>query len=86
MQVYLVVPITLEEFNEDCKPWNTSLIVTVLGIRINLFKLKERLGRLWGFHDFDFIDLPNNYHLVRFHRKTKTGEPNTNAFSLMGHG
>lgn len=46
MQVYPVVPITLEEFNEDCKPWNTSLIVTVLGIRLNLFKLKERLGRL----------------------------------------
>lgn len=67
MQVYPVVPITLEEFNEDCKPWNTSLIVTVLGVRINLFKVKERLGRLWGFHDFDFIDLPNNYYIVRFH-------------------
>lgn len=40
---------------------------------MNLFKLKERLGKMWGLNDFDFIDLPNNYFVVRFHEDESWG-------------
>lgn len=66
MSIYLVVPVTEEEFNEDCRQWNNSLIITVLGARFNVYRLKERLGRLWGFQDFNLIDLPNNYFVVHW--------------------
>ncbi|XP_028764213.1 uncharacterized protein LOC114722336 [Neltuma alba] len=68
MEIYPVVPVTQEEFNDWCEPWNYALILTVLGRRFNLFFLKEELRKMWGFQEYDFeiIDLPNNYFVVRF--------------------
>lgn len=66
MELYPVVPYTEEEFNECCQPWNNSLIITVLGARFPLVRLKEHLGRIWGFNDFQLIDIPNNYFIVSF--------------------
>ncbi|XP_028796726.1 uncharacterized protein LOC114752166 [Neltuma alba] len=66
MEIYPVVPVSEEEFNEWCQPWNYALVLTVLGRRFNVYALKDYLRILWGFSDFDLIDLPNNYFLVRF--------------------
>lgn len=66
MKQYPVVPIDPEEYSEWCKPWNKTLIITVLGRKMNVHSLKDRLGRIWGFMDFDLIDIPNNYFIVKF--------------------
>ncbi|XP_028788085.1 uncharacterized protein LOC114744065 [Neltuma alba] len=66
MEVYPVVPCTEEEFNECCQPWNNALVITVLGARFHLSRLRDQLSRIWGFSDFELIDLPNNYYVVRF--------------------
>ncbi|XP_028789610.1 uncharacterized protein LOC114745620 [Neltuma alba] len=73
MEVYPVMPITEEEFNDECKQWNNALIITVLGARFNLYKLREHLGRIWGFTDFELVDLPNNYYVVRFNNDESWG-------------
>lgn len=69
MKEYPVIPIEPEEYSEWCRPWNTTLIITVLGRKYNVYTLKYHLGRIWGFTDFDLIDLPNNYFIVRFAEK-----------------
>lgn len=66
MKEYPVIPIEPEEYSEWCRPWNTALIITVLGRKYNVYTLKYHLGRMWGFADFELIDLPNNYFIVRF--------------------
>lgn len=66
MEIYPVVPITHEEFNEGCEQWNKALVITVLGARFQLTRLKEILSRLWKFSDFELVDIPNNYFVVRF--------------------
>ena len=73
MDIFSVVPQSKEKFNDDYRPWNNAIIIIVLDLRMNLFKLKERLGKMWGFNDFDFIDLPNNYFVVRFHEDESWG-------------
>lgn len=40
MKTHPVVPITAEEYSEWCRPWNTALIITVLGRKINVYTLK----------------------------------------------
>lgn len=60
-----MVPITREEFNEWCTPWNYSLIITVLGRRYNVYTLKTHLARIWNINDFELIDLPHKYFVVR---------------------
>ncbi|KAI9111324.1 hypothetical protein K1719_017736 [Acacia pycnantha] len=66
MHIYPVVPITPEEYNEWCKPWNYSLVITVLGRKYNLYMLRSYLARLWGISEFELVDLPNNYFVVKF--------------------
>lgn len=66
MDIYPVVPITQDEFNDWCRPWNYTLVIIVLGKRFTIYSLKGYLTRLWGIHDFELIDLPNNYFIVRF--------------------
>lgn len=34
-----------EEFNEWCKPWKGSLMITVLGTKVNYHILKAKLNR-----------------------------------------
>ncbi|KAK4276359.1 hypothetical protein QN277_019316 [Acacia crassicarpa] len=69
MELYPVAPCTEDEYNEWCEPWNYALILTVLGRKFNLFVLKDLLIKLWGFSNFDLIDVPNNYFVVRFQDK-----------------
>lgn len=69
MKEYPVVPINPEEYSEWCRPWNTTLIITILGRKYNVYTLKYHLGRLWGFAEFDLIDLPNNNFIVKFLEK-----------------
>lgn len=65
MEVYPTIPVSQDEYNEWCGPWNHSLIITILGRRFNLFWLKEHFRKVWGFSSFELIDLPNNYFIVR---------------------
>ena len=37
MEVYPVIPVTQEEYNEWCEPWKHALILTVLGRRFNMY-------------------------------------------------
>ncbi|XP_028754830.1 uncharacterized protein LOC114714268 [Neltuma alba] len=66
MNQYPIVPIEPEEYTEWCKPWNLALIIIVLGKRYNVYTLKGLLCKLWGMTDFDLIDIPNNYFVVKF--------------------
>ncbi|RYR27984.1 hypothetical protein Ahy_B01g052067 [Arachis hypogaea] len=42
-----VIPVSKEEFEEWCKPWQAALIVKVLGKRVNLGFIEHRLNRDW---------------------------------------
>lgn len=66
MEIYPIIPISQEEFNEWCKLWNYALVLTVLGKKFNMYRLKKWPSELWGFSSFELIDLPNNYFSVRF--------------------
>ncbi|KAK4283840.1 hypothetical protein QN277_000747 [Acacia crassicarpa] len=66
MELYPVAPCTEEEYNEWCEPWNYALILTVLGRKFNLYVLKDLLTNIWGFSNFELINIPNNYFVVRF--------------------
>ncbi|XP_028778406.1 uncharacterized protein LOC114734927 [Neltuma alba] len=74
MKIYPVVLITPEEYNEWCRPWNRSLIITVLGAKFNVYRLKESLTKAWKFDNFELIDLPNNYYVVRFKNPEMWGD------------
>ncbi|RYR44231.1 hypothetical protein Ahy_A08g040597 [Arachis hypogaea] len=43
-----VISVTQEEFAEWCKPWKAALIVRVLGKRVSLGFMKQRLKRDWA--------------------------------------
>lgn len=61
MEVYPVIPFTEEEFQKWCRPWNESLIISMLGARLRFSTLTDSLANIWGFSDFKLIDLPNNH-------------------------
>ncbi|XP_028802897.1 uncharacterized protein LOC114758054 [Neltuma alba] len=69
MKQFPTVPIEPEEYAEWCKPWNSALIITVLGRKYNVHFLKRYLGRLWNVVEFDLIDIPNNYFVVKLPEK-----------------
>ncbi|RYR66262.1 hypothetical protein Ahy_A03g012245 [Arachis hypogaea] len=48
-----IIKVTQEEFEEWCKPWRASLIVKVLGKRVNLGFMEQRLKRKWVKKDED---------------------------------
>ena len=52
------------------KPWESTVVVTLLGRSIGYKVLCNRLEALWNMsYDFSVIDLENNYFLVRFKRE-----------------
>ncbi|XP_057426505.1 uncharacterized protein LOC130719928 [Lotus japonicus] len=62
-----VVPISLEEYEQWCRPWKFTLVVKLLGKRIGFKWMNQRLHRLWAKEgDVKVIDLADDYFLVRF--------------------
>ncbi|RYQ86968.1 hypothetical protein Ahy_B10g106575 [Arachis hypogaea] len=42
-----VIPVSKDEFHEWCKPWKAALIVKVLGKKVHLGFMEQRLSRDW---------------------------------------
>ncbi|MED6222831.1 hypothetical protein PIB30_068275 [Stylosanthes scabra] len=42
-----VIPVSKEEFEEWCKTWHAALIIKVLGKRVHLAFMEQRLNRDW---------------------------------------
>lgn len=62
-----VVPISLEEYEEWCRPWKFSLVVKLLGKRIGFKWMNQRLHHLWARNgEIKVIDLTDDYFLIRF--------------------
>lgn len=52
------------------KPWESIVVMKLLGRSIGYKVLCNRLEALWNMsYDFSVIDLENNYFLVRFKRE-----------------
>ncbi|QHO51547.1 uncharacterized protein DS421_1g31800 [Arachis hypogaea] len=61
------IPISKDEFEEWCKPWHAALIVKVLGKRVHLGFMKQRLNRDWAKKgQINVIDMDRDYFLVHF--------------------
>ncbi|XP_057441868.1 uncharacterized protein LOC130733658 [Lotus japonicus] len=62
-----VVPISLEEYEEWCRPWKYSLVIKLLGKRIGFKWMNQRIHHFWAREgDLKVIDLTDDYFLVRF--------------------
>ncbi|KAL4329649.1 hypothetical protein AHAS_Ahas13G0321200 [Arachis hypogaea] len=61
------IPVSKEEFDEWCKPWRNALIVKVLGKRVGLGFIEQRLRRDWAKKgNINVIDMDRDYFLVHF--------------------
>lgn len=85
--LYPIIKLSKEKRKELRKPWQNSLIVKLLGKRIGLNLLKDRLGKLWQpSGEIEVIDLDFEFFVVRFSDRVDYAH----AFSggpwvLMGH-
>lgn len=59
------VSISDERLKELCRPWKDALIITLLGRKINLNMMRDRLAWLLKSDNFELVDLPNNYFVLR---------------------
>lgn len=55
-----------ERWVELCRPWKDALVITLLGRQRNRYQIKDKLDLLWGFKDYEIIDMLNNYFIIRF--------------------
>ncbi|KAF7843938.1 putative ribonuclease H protein At1g65750 family [Senna tora] len=68
-----------EEKIEWCKPWRKSLIVKLIGKKVGIRFLRNRIERLWHLKcNMDLIDLENDFFLVRL------ADPRDYEFALHG--
>ncbi|XP_057432215.1 uncharacterized protein LOC130724967 [Lotus japonicus] len=62
-----IIPISIEEYSEWCRPWKNSLIVKLLGKKLGFRWMNQRLQRLWAREgEIKVMDLSEDYFLVRF--------------------
>ncbi|XP_057426575.1 uncharacterized protein LOC130720007 [Lotus japonicus] len=62
-----VVPVSLEEYEEWCRPWKFSLVVKLLGKKIGFKWMTQRIQRMWARDgELKVIDLTAEFYLVRF--------------------
>ncbi|XP_061363776.1 uncharacterized protein LOC133307303 [Gastrolobium bilobum] len=55
---------------EGCRPWKQAVIVKLLGKKVGVRFLLNRLLRMWNISGtYEFIDLENDYFLFRFSNK-----------------
>ncbi|GLT25060.1 hypothetical protein SLA2020_002140 [Shorea laevis] len=56
-----------EIWQKLCVPWRNSLIIKLLGKRINYHLLRSRLSREWRTEgEFEVIDVGQGYYVVKF--------------------
>lgn len=68
---YPVVQVSKEVIKEACRPWKKAIIVKLLGKRLGLHFLRNRLLKVWcPVGDMEMIDLENDYFLLRFSDST----------------
>ncbi|XP_072058356.1 uncharacterized protein [Arachis hypogaea] len=61
------IPVSKDEFDEWCKPSHAALIVKVLGKRVSLGFMEQRLNRDWVKKGkINVIDMDRDYFLVHF--------------------
>nr|KYP71396.1 Retrovirus-related Pol polyprotein LINE-1 [Cajanus cajan] len=61
------IPVTLQEFEKWCAPWKNSLIVNVLGKKVNFRMLEYKLQREWAKSgSIRIVDMPEDFYLVQF--------------------
>ncbi|XP_057746113.1 uncharacterized protein LOC130965362 [Arachis stenosperma] len=62
-----VVEVSLEEYDQWCKPWKLSLIVKLLGKSLGFRAMEAWIRRTWSRNgDLKVIDLTGDFFLVRF--------------------
>ncbi|XP_057425674.1 uncharacterized protein LOC130719039 [Lotus japonicus] len=82
-----VIRISKEKRKELRKPWQNSIIVKLLGKRVGLGLMKDRLSKLWHpAGEMEVIDLDFDFYVVRFANRVDyahvfTGGP----WMIMGH-
>ncbi|KAG5010443.1 hypothetical protein JHK87_018958 [Glycine soja] len=61
------VPITDGKFNDWCKPWKNSFMITMLGKRVRFHQLEAKLNCSWTRKGFiKIIDVPREYYQFLF--------------------
>ena len=59
--------VTVEEYDEWCRPWKMSLIVKLMGKRLSLRFMDSWIMKKWGRKgSVKVLDLTNDFYLVRF--------------------
>ncbi|XP_025703061.1 uncharacterized protein [Arachis hypogaea] len=62
-----VIEVSLEEYDEWCRPWKQALIVKPLGKNLNLQTMEQWINRRWTKKEVvRVMDLVGGYFLVRF--------------------
>lgn len=62
-----VIPVSDEELNEWSNHWSKTLVINVLGKRVNYRALENKLKREWAkVGPINIIDMPRGYFAVRF--------------------
>lgn len=65
-----IIPVTKEEKERLRRPWRKTLIVKVLGRKVNYHYLRQRLQRMWKPEaNFDLIAIDQDYFLARFEER-----------------
>ncbi|RYR74916.1 hypothetical protein Ahy_A02g009626 [Arachis hypogaea] len=61
------IEVTLEEYDEWCRPWKQALIVKPLGKKINLHAMVRWINKRWAIKETTRVmDLQGGFFLVRF--------------------
>ncbi|XP_061355918.1 uncharacterized protein LOC133300403 [Gastrolobium bilobum] len=59
--------VTKEKLKQDCQKWRKSLIIKLMGKRLNTRFLMTRLKHMWVLRsNYELIDLDNDFLLIRF--------------------
>ncbi|KAJ1406035.1 hypothetical protein SESBI_25487 [Sesbania bispinosa] len=62
-----IVKVTKAEIKYACQPWRIAIIVKLLGQKMGMKFLRQRLIKLWQPEGgMDMIDLENDYFLIQF--------------------
>ncbi|KAJ1414250.1 Zinc finger, CCHC-type [Sesbania bispinosa] len=61
------INISKAELTDACRPWRRSIMVKLLGKRLGMRFLRQRLLKMWQPEgSMEMIDLENDYYLIRF--------------------
>lgn len=62
-----MIPVSDEELNDWCEPWKLTLVVNVMGKKLNFRVLENKIRRDWARKGaVKIIDLPRGFYAVLF--------------------